>query len=66
VEEASEEGQGPCTAAQPMMMIMMTRKSQDTYILAASFTNSLHVISATFSFSISVFAACLALPTAQP
>jgi hypothetical protein len=38
----------------------------NTYILAASFTNSLHVMSANFSFSISVFAACLALPTAQP
>jgi hypothetical protein len=40
--------------------------ASDTYILAASFTKSLHVMSPSFSFSISVFAACLALPTAQP
>lgn len=37
-----------------------------THILAASFTNSWVDILLNFNFSISVFADCLALPTAQP
>lgn len=41
-------------------------KQRNTYIFAASFKSSRQVISLSFNFSISVLAACFALPMAQP